>query len=112
MYTQSLSVKGRLARCLTPDRLELEGFLAEPQQEEQPVVFLYLPGMFENFYLPLFVDWLANQITANGFYFLTANTRAQDYLVYFRKWEDENSFTWVQEGGSFEIFSNCIPDII
>jgi pimeloyl-ACP methyl ester carboxylesterase len=67
--------------------------------------------MFENFYLPLFITPLAHSITAIGSFFLTVNTRAHDYIIYCRRQQDTNSFTWERQGGSYEIFSNCLLDI-
>jgi len=111
MPKNKLSIRGRLARSLTPDKLELEGFLCEPEKETEPIVFLHLHGMFENYTLPLFIDSLTNHITQNGQNFLTVNTRAHDYFVYFRQWNAEHAFNWVQAGGSYEIFSKCLLDI-
>jgi len=111
MINHSRSISGNLVYTLTPDRLELEGFLSQPEKEREPLVLLFIHGMYENFSMPLFIDPLARQITSNGHHLLTVNTRAQDYFYYYRKWKSKNSFKWVQEGGSYEIFSNCLLDI-
>lgn len=111
MLFPSMSERGRLIRVLTPDMLELEGFLTETSGESEPIIFLHIHGMFENFHLPIFFDFLSKKITQNDYQFLSVNTRAKDYFVYFRQWKEDGTFTWKQEGGSYEIFSNCIHDI-
>ncbi len=103
-------IRGKLVRTLTPDQLELSGFIISPEIKSE-VAFLFIHGMYENFYLPLFVQLLYEILTANGYAFLTANTRAHDYLIHCRKWHDKKSFTWETQGGVREIFSNCIYDI-
>lgn len=111
MLEKPLSTLGRVAHTLTPDSLELEGFFAEPSHESESVIFVQIHGMFENFHLPLFIKPMSERITESGFSFLTVNTRAKDYFVYFRHYKEDGSFIWKQEGGSYEIFANCIPDI-
>lgn len=110
MDTSQRSPEGQLVRSRTPDGLELEGFLVEPDGADNGTVLLHLHGMFENFHLPLFVDPLARHIKDSGATFLTVNTRAQDYYLYFRKWLN-GSFEWELWGGSYEIFDKCLLDI-
>ena len=111
MLEKTLSTTGRIAHTLTPDKLELEGFYVEPTNIAEDIVFLQIHGMFENFHLPLFINIMADKIATNGYYFLTVNTRAKDYFIYFRQYKEDGSFEWKQEGGSYEIFSKCLLDI-
>lgn len=109
----TVSVKGSLVRTRTADNVELGGFLAEPTQVDNGWVVLHFHGMYENFHLALFVDELARQLTEAGTSFITANTRAQDYHVELRKWEEGSikNFSWAVFGGAYEIFSDCLIDI-
>jgi len=107
---QTISPNGRLVRTLTPDRLELEGFLVEPEGPNSDTAVLFIHGMFENFHLPLFVDPLASAIAGIGATFVSVNTRARDYHYYHRRWDD-NGFKWELTGGSYEIFANCLSDL-
>jgi len=110
MPEPKLSTYGRLARVTTSDHLDLQGFLAEPREASSDIIFLHIHGMFENFHIPLFIESLAANLVEAGHSFLTMNTRAQDYHVELRKWDDGKP-TWAEWGGSYEIFRNCLIDI-
>lgn len=103
-------MEGELVRCRTPDNIELEGIFANVNYRDNNPTVLHLHGMFENFYLPLFIDPLSAKITSTKSPFLTVNTRAHDYIIYCRRWNNRE-YTWDQQGGSHELFSNCLQDI-
>jgi pimeloyl-ACP methyl ester carboxylesterase len=110
--TYGVSPAGKLVRTRTPDGLELEGFLVRPESTvSEDVVYVHIHGMFENYHMPLFIDPIAGALSAAGATFLTVNTRAQDYYLYFRRWTSATTFEWQLWGGSREIFAHCLLDL-
>lgn len=105
-----VSTKGRLVRAISPDGVELRGFLSEPDRAGG-ILFLHLHGMFNNFYLPLYLTPLFDALAENKFRLLTANTRANDFLMYLRRYSTNAEFEWIRAGGSYETFSDCLLDI-
>jgi pimeloyl-ACP methyl ester carboxylesterase len=102
---------GRLIRCRASDNLELEGFIADvTKASSSSVAIIHIHGMFENFHMPLFIDPLMAELQRRQHAMLTVNTRAQDYSYYHRLWS-ENSFRWQRNGGSYEVFANCLKDL-
>lgn len=101
--------KGRIAQAVTPDGVELQGFVAEIGDTR--TVLLHIHGQYENALLPKFVWPLIERVSEKRIVTILADTRARDYVYYFRKYKEDKSFDWVKEGGQYEIFSNCIFDI-
>lgn len=103
------SEPGRIAAAITPDGLELTGFLVSANEPKALVVHLH--GQYENALLPQFVYPLIASLKSTGMAAILADTRARDYLYYFRHYSNASDFTWAKEGGSYEIFANCDSDI-
>jgi pimeloyl-ACP methyl ester carboxylesterase len=99
-----------IVRAKAIDGVELAGYLIDEAALTSTAV-LFLHGMYENFYLPLFIEPLAEACRKVGTAFLSGNTRAHDYFVYCRKWVSKREFSWVPQGGAREVFSNCLLDI-
>lgn len=103
-------MSGEIVRAVTPDDLELTGFLKHSDVGGEKPAVIHIHGMYENFYLPLFIEPLYKKVSDQGNPFISANTRAHDYLIFCRRWENEQ-YSWSQEGGCHEIFSDSIYDI-
>ncbi|GGK73691.1 alpha/beta hydrolase family protein [Mangrovihabitans endophyticus] len=111
MIPANRSPNGYLARARTTDDIELEGFVVEALDvKTAPTTLVHVHGMFENFHMPAFVDEMLSRVSETGMTMVAVNTRAQDYTHYHRHWSD-GSYTWKRNGGSYEIFSNCLPDL-
>lgn len=83
---------GHLVRVKTKDNVLLHGFLNEPEQKSDRV-FLYIAGAATNFYKGTKNPYLESAALANGYNYLTVNTRGRD------------EFT------AYEIFSDCLLDL-
>ena len=113
MDPEQFSARGQLVRCLTPDRLELHGFLAEPASPtSRKGIVVHIHGQFNNFYRPHFVGPLSRAITDAGFSFLAVNTRALEFSVELRRYQSNGSSQSERPfGGSHEIFSDGVRDL-
>jgi pimeloyl-ACP methyl ester carboxylesterase len=104
-------MKGEFCRVLTPDGLELQGFLAQPGGGPADTSVLHVHGLAGNFYENRFVDDVANAVTSAGLNFLTVNNRGHDYISDFIVEQPDGKTGSVQIGGIFEIFEDCLRDI-
>ncbi|MCJ7468876.1 DUF1749 domain-containing protein [Candidatus Bathyarchaeota archaeon] len=74
------------------------------------MALLHVPGFTGNFYEEKFVDYIAERVTKRGCAFLAVNTRGHDYLSGFIR-KTDSGITYVQIGGAYEIFEECIFDV-
>jgi pimeloyl-ACP methyl ester carboxylesterase len=91
--------------------LELQGFLALPDQGSPTEGVLHIHGLAGNFYENRFIDDVARAVTDSGRGFLTANTRGRDYLSDFIWEKPDGTKEFRQIGGIHEVFEECIDDI-
>ena len=104
-------MRGELVRTLTDDGLELHGLFCSPAAAgANGMALLHVPGFTGNFYEERFVDYIAERVTKRGCAFLTVNTRGHDYLSGFIR-KTDSGLTYVQIGGAYEIFEECIFDV-
>jgi pimeloyl-ACP methyl ester carboxylesterase len=108
--TKISSMEGELARVITSDGLELQGFYAVPEQVPSRTTLLHVHGLSGNFYENRFVDNVGAAAVAAGVNFLTINTRGHEYISDFIC-ECPAGTTNVQVGGVFETFEDCQKDI-
>jgi alpha-beta hydrolase superfamily lysophospholipase len=104
-------LRGELVRTFTEDGLELHGLFCSPaDREANGMALLHVPGFTGNFYEEKFVDYIAERVTKRGCAFLAVNTRGHDYLSGFIR-KTDSGITYVQIGGAYEIFEECIFDV-
>lgn len=104
-------MRGELVRTFTEDGLELHGLFCSPaDREANGMALLHVPGFTGNFYGEKFVDYIAERVTKRGCAFLAVNTRGHDYLSGFIR-KTDSGITYVQIGGAYEIFEECIFDV-
>jgi len=104
-------LRGELVRTFTEDGLELHGLFCSPaDREANGMAVLHVPGFTGNFYEEKFVDYIAERVTKRGCAFLAVNTRGHDYLSGFIR-KTDSGITYVQIGGAYEIFEECIFDV-
>lgn len=103
-------MKGDFVRVFSKDGLELHGFFCPPKNARRKIGVLHIHGLAGNFYENRFIDYVANQTNEKGYAFLTVNTRGHDYISDFIK-KTDTGIRYVQIGGAFEIFEECIHDI-
>jgi pimeloyl-ACP methyl ester carboxylesterase len=104
-------LKGELCRSITPDGLELQGFLSSPEDGAPKGAILHIHGLAGNFYENRFIDSVANTVVASGRAFLAANTRGHDYLSDFISERPDGTKEYKQIGAIHEIFEECLEDI-
>jgi len=78
--TNNEKLKGELVRITTKDRLELHGFLFEPERKTSNVL-VHIHGWIGNFYENKFIDYLAKEAILRGFAFLTFNNRGTGIIT-------------------------------
>jgi alpha-beta hydrolase superfamily lysophospholipase len=104
-------LRGELVRTFTEDGLELHGLFCSPvDREANGMALLHVPGFTGNFYEEKIVDYIAERVTKRGCAFLAVNTRGHDYLSGFIR-KTDSGITYVQIGGAYEIFEECIFDV-
>lgn len=101
-------MRGELVRVWTEDELQLQGLFCAPLDTSGKPAVLHVHGASSNFYRSQFLDPLADELTARGHAFLSANTRGHDIMnnVYSR---DATASRKI--GVAFEIFEDCVLDI-
>jgi len=101
-------MRGELVRAWTEDELQLQGLFCAPLDTSGKPAVLHVHGASSNFYRSQFLDPLADELTARGHAFLSANTRGHDIInnVYSR---DATASRKI--GIAFEIFEDCVLDI-
>jgi len=105
--TQANLLQGSLVKTITPDGLELAGFWVD--RKSDTAVF-HSHGTSGDFYTHEFIGREARELEKLGVSFLTANNRGHDVYADVRC-HKEGKISWVQGGGAFEAFENCVLDI-
>ena len=98
---------GRLVKTVTSDGYELQGFWIDMGGE---TAVFHSHGTAGDFYTHKFIDVIGGRVSGLGVSFLTANNRGHDVYAYLRRYVD-GKVRWVQVGGAFERFEDCIFDI-
>jgi pimeloyl-ACP methyl ester carboxylesterase len=104
-------LKGEMCRAITSDGLELQGFLAYPEDGLPGTGVVHVHGAAGNFYENRFIDKVAASVVGRGLGFLTVNTRGRDYLSDFICQEPDGKKTYLQIGGIHEVFEECLWDL-
>jgi len=100
-------LKGNLVKTITSDGLELTGFWVDKKSE---IAVFHSHGTSGDFYTHKFIEKEAEKLSSLGISFLTANNRGHDVFADIRKHKHGN-VEWVQIGGAFEKFEDCLYDI-
>ena len=100
-------LKGSLVRTVTSDGLELVGFWADQKSD---IAVFHSHGTAGDFYTHKFIEIEGGQLATEKVSFLTANNRGHDVYADIRKHTDKG-VEWVQIGGGFERFEDCVFDI-
>lgn len=100
-------LNGRLVKTVTSDGFELQGFWIDRGGE---TAVFHSHGTSGDFYTHKFIDEIGRRVSEVGVSFLTANNRGHDVYAYLRRYVD-GKVRWVQVGGAFERFEDCIFDI-
>lgn len=100
-------LNGELVKSITPDGIELQGFWIDKKSD---VALYHSHGSAGDFYSHNFIDVIGEKISSEGVSFLTANNRGHDVYACLRKHANER-IKWIQIGGAFERFEDCILDI-
>jgi pimeloyl-ACP methyl ester carboxylesterase len=105
-------MKSEFCRVLTDDGLELQGLFMVPARGPSDTTVIHTHGLDGNFYENRFIDHLANECTGAGVNFITFNNRGHDYISDFIVEDPKSGETsYVQIGGIYEMFEDCISDI-
>ncbi len=105
----SNALLGQLVRIPTSDGLELQGLLYKPSQKTNKIL-VHLHGWTGNFYENVFLDYIARACLAQGYSFLSFNTRGAGFVQEFLKKKD-GTVEYIKIGGSLERFEDCLIDI-
>ncbi|MGQ9543849.1 MAG: DUF1749 domain-containing protein [Candidatus Bathyarchaeia archaeon] len=98
---------GQLVKTVTSDGIELQGFWINRGGD---TAIFHSHGTAGDFYTHRFIDVIGGKVSSMGISFLTANNRGHDVYAYLRRHVD-GRVKWVQIGGAFERFEDCILDI-
>ncbi len=100
-------LNGQLVKTITADGLELQGFWINKNSE---IAVFHSHGTAGDFYTHKFIELEGKTLSSQNISFLTANNRGHDVYADLRKHEN-NKIEWVQIGGAFERFEECVLDI-
>lgn len=100
-------MKGELVKTITSDGLELKGFFSDQKSE---IAILHIHGTAGDFYNHEFVEREVEMLAKKDVSFLSVNTRGHDVYADIKK-HVNGKIEWVQIGGGFEKFEDCIYDI-
>lgn len=95
-------------RITTEDKLILQGILYLPDTKTQRA-YLHIHGMGGNFYENRFLDIMAEELTHDGYSFMSINTRGHDIIADFPVAGSEEKYKRV--GNAYEKFGECLLDI-
>ena len=101
-------VNTKLIRIITKDKLLLSGALYTPVRSTDKAIF-HIHGMAGNFYENKFLDNMAETYTANGYAFLSINTRGSGSFSDFPIEGTKEEYKRI--GNAYEIFEESIYDI-
>lgn len=100
--------KGRLISFTTKDKLDLEGFLSEPEKKTKTCL-VHVHGMTDNLYGLDIVDHLMAVAFKNNMAFFTFNNRGMGTITTFARRHKHLVFRTI--GTSFENFKECLYDL-
>lgn len=98
---------GQLVKTVTSDGLELAGFWMDNKSE---MAIFHSHGTSGDFYTHQFLETETEQLSTQKISFLTTNNRGHDVIADIRK-HVGGKVEWVQGGGAFEKFEDCVLDI-
>lgn len=99
-------IDGKLVKTITSDGLEHAGFFIDAKSD---VAVFHSHGTAGDFYTHKFIEVEAAALARKGISFLTANNRGHDVYADIRK-HTRKGVEWVQIGGGFEKFEDCLYD--
>lgn len=99
-------IDGKLVKIMTSDGLEHAGFFVDAKSD---IAVFHSHGTAGDFYTHKFIDVEAAALAKMGISFLTANNRGHDVYADIRK-HTRKGVEWVQIGGGFEEFEDCLYD--
>ncbi len=100
-------LQGNLVKTITTDGLEHTGFWVNKKSD---LAVFHSHGTAGDFYTHKFIEKEAQVLSNLGISFLTANNRGHDVYADIRKLS-KKGIEWVQIGGGFEKFEDCLFDI-
>lgn len=103
-------MKTNFHRIYTSDGLELHGLLYEPDNETKSVL-VHVHGMGGNFYENKFLDFVAKELTDDGFAFCVFNNRGCEFLKDTYRIVDGKEPEMVRVGTTYEKFEESLLDI-
>ncbi len=98
----------KFLRITTEDKLILQGILYLPDQKTKKA-YLHIHGMGGNFYENIFLDFMAKELTSDGYVFMCINTRGHDIIADFPIDGPEEKHKRI--GNAYEKFEECLLDI-
>lgn len=100
-------IQGSIVKTISSDGLEHTGFWVDCKSD---IAVFHSHGTAGDFYTHAFIQQEAQQLSSLGISFLTANNRGHDVFSDIRKF-NKGKVEWVQGGGAFEKFEDCVLDI-
>ena len=100
-------LSGALVKTTTSDGLELVGFWMDQKSD---IAVFHSHGSAGDFYSHKFIEVEGKKLATSNISFLSANNRGHDVYADIRKYT-KKGVEWVQIGGGFEKFEDCIFDI-
>lgn len=100
-------LNGSLVKTVTDDGLELAGFWIDKKSD---IALFHSYGTAGDFYSHKFIEVEGEMLASRGISFLTANNRGHNVYADIRK-QKNGKIEWVQIGGAFEKFEDCLFDI-
>ena len=100
-------LSGQLAKTITKDGVELQGFWVDKKSE---IAIFHSHGTAGDFYTHKFIELEGEKLSLENISFLTANNRGHDVFADLRK-HSPDKVEWIQIGGALEKFEDCIFDI-
>jgi esterase/lipase len=95
-------------RITTEDKIILQGIIYRPDKLGSKA-YLHIHGMSGNFYENRFLDVMAEELTKNGYAFMSINTRGHDVIADFPISGPKEEYKRI--GDAYEIFEECLLDI-
>jgi len=103
------SLYGRLIQFEASDKVNLEGFLSEPNGRRKGVI-IHIHGLNGNFHRNTLFWELAELYNKNGYALLSINTRGSDIVQRLQKKKGKKVEKFLA-GTAFERFEQCVYDI-
>jgi pimeloyl-ACP methyl ester carboxylesterase len=103
------NIHQQLVTFETNDKIELDGLLVTPNQQElarkKDILFLFIHGLAMNFYCPFFIK-MVSILAKSGYSALTANNRGHDLT------STRQGFFEKQQGALWELFPDSYLDLL